>query len=125
MIANNGLTPKQLRRDPAVGFLALTEFLVFLRLADNRNLADWKSVKQCLENLDRALREYLASEELDPDIAREFIVHRDRVTHTLDSWQAGSVNSVSRAIMQKQEQYWRRIQRMQRVERVEHTVEGK
>ena len=117
MIVNNGLIAKQLRKDPAVGFLALTEFLVFLRLADNRNLADWKSVKQCLENLDRALREYLASEELDPDIAREFIVHRDRVTHTLDSWQAGSVNSVSRAIMQKQEQYWRRIQRMQRVER--------
>jgi hypothetical protein len=104
------LIPPQLRTGPAVGFLALTEYLVFFRLADSQNTTDWESVEQCLENLDQALREYLACEELDPDIARELIIHRDRATLTLDWWDQGRVNHAAHALAVKQEQLIRQQQ---------------
>ena len=110
------LIPPQLRTGPAVGFLCLTESLVFFRLSDTHNTAYWKSVEQCLENLDRALREYLACEELDPDLARELIIHRDRVTLTLDSWCKGTTDTQSFGLAVKHERLLRQQQRIWREE---------
>ena len=111
--------PAQLQKGPAAGFLCLTESLVFFRLADTHNTLDWRSVKQCLENLDQALREYLACEELDPDLAREFIIHRDRVTLTLDSWSKGTTATQSFGLAVKQEQLLRKLQRIWREEGIQ------
>jgi hypothetical protein len=90
------------------------EYLVFFRLSDSRNTTDWKSVEQCLENLDQALREFLACEKLDPDVARELIIHRDRVTLTLDSWCKGTTDTESfklavkhERMLRQQQQTWR------------------
>jgi hypothetical protein len=110
------LIPTQLRTGPAVGFLALTESLVFFRLADSQNTTDWQKVSDTLKRLDRQLREYLACEELDPDIARELIIHRDRVTLTLDWWDQGSVNHAAHALAVKQEQLIRQQQKIGREE---------
>jgi hypothetical protein len=118
MIIDQTLIPEQLRKGPAAGFLCLTEYLVFFRLADSQNTTDWKSVEQCLENLDRALREYLACEELDPDLARELIIHRDRVTLTLDSWQKGTTNTHAFGLAVKHERLLRQQQRIWREEAI-------
>jgi hypothetical protein len=116
MIVDKTLIPEQLQKGPAAGFLALTESLVFFRLADSQNTTDWKSVEQCLENLDQALREYLACEDLDPDLARELIIHRDRVTLTLDSWSKGTTNTQSFGLAVKHERLLRQQQRIWREE---------
>lgn len=119
MITDKTLIPEQLQKGPAAGFLALTESLVFFRLADSRNCADWRSTKQCLENLDQALREYLSCEELDPDLARELIIHRDRATLTLDCWSKGTTNTASFALSVKHEQLLRQQQQIWREEGIE------
>jgi len=108
--------PEQLQKGPAAGFLALTESLVFFRLADSQNTADWQGVCLTLERLDSALREYLACEDLDPDLARELIIHRDRVTLTLDSWCKGTTDTQSFGLAVKHERLLRQQQRIWREE---------
>jgi len=119
MIIDQTLIPAQLQKGPAAGFLALTEYLVFFRLADCQSLADWRGVCLTLERLDSALREYLACEELDPDLAREFIIHRDRVTLTLDSWQKGTTDTYAFGLAVKHERMLRQQQRIWREEGIE------
>jgi len=110
------LIPAQLQKGPAAGFLCLTEHLVFLGLADCQSLADWRGVCLTLERLDSALREYLACEDLDPDLARELIIHRDRVTLTLDSWHKGTTDTQSFGLAVKHERLLRQQQRIWREE---------
>ena len=101
-----------INRGPAAGFLALTDHLVFLGLADSRNCANWQPVKNSLKKLDTQIRRYLARDDAEQGITQELIIHRDRIRFTLDAWEKGKADDVTWAIMLRQERYLRRIQSM-------------
>jgi len=118
MILDRAQLPPKLRKGPAVGFLILTEFLAELRIADSRLLVDWDDIEHKLRELQNALDEYLALEDLDHELALELVIHRDRVACTLDSWERGSINSIERSVLSKQERYVRERQRAAREGRI-------
>lgn len=112
MIADNSLIPAQLRKGPAVGFLALTDHLVFLRLANTRDCADWQPIENVLKKLNKEIRRHLVRDDAEQGVTQELIIHRDRIRFTLDAWEKGKADAVTWAITLRQEQYLRRIQRM-------------
>jgi len=114
MVFDRYSIPAQLQKGPAVGFLILTDVLAELGVADLRPTSDWRTVEQKLRELDTALSEYLALEDLDHAVALEFIIHRDRVAHILDSWKNGVVHDVERAVLVYHEHYMRERQQAAR-----------
>jgi len=117
MIADNSFIPAQLQKGPAVGFLALTDHLVFLRLANTRDCANWQPIENVLKKLYAETRRYLARDDAEQGITQELIIHRDRIRFTLDAWEKRKVDEVTWAITLRQEQYLRRIQCMLKDER--------
>lgn len=99
-------------KGPAVGFLALTDHLVFLRLANTRDTLDWQPIESVLKKLDTQIRRYLARDDAEQGITQELIIHRDRIRFTLDAWEKGKADEVTWAITLRQERYLRRIQSM-------------
>jgi len=114
MVFDRSLVPTQLAKGPAVGFLVLTQCLAEFRLSDTRLCCDWREIESRLKKLETALDEYLSREDQDHELALEFIIHRDRVSCTLDAWQKGSMNSVERTVLENQERYVRERQRAAR-----------
>jgi len=110
MVFHNLVLPPQLEKGPAVGFLVLTQCLAEFRLSDTRSLCDWHEIESRLRKLGTALDEYLSVEDQDHELALEFIIHRDRVSCTLDAWQKGGMNSVERTVLENQERYVRERQ---------------
>jgi len=110
MVFDRSLVPTQLAQGPAVGFLILTQCLAELGLSDTRSLCDWHGIESRLRKLGTALDEYLSREDQDHELALEFIIHKDRVSCTLDAWQKGSMNSVERTVLRNQERYVRERQ---------------
>ena len=114
MVFDRSLVPTQLAKGPAVGFLVLTQCLAEFRLSDTRLCCDWREIESRLKKLETALDEYLSLEDQDHELTLEFIIHRDRVSCTLDAWQKGSMNSVERTVLENQERYVRERQRAAR-----------
>ena len=114
MVLDNLVLPPELRKGPAVGFLVLTQCLAEFRLSDTRSCCDWLEIESQLRKLETALDEYLSREDQDHELALEFIIHRDRVSCTLDAWQKGSMNSVERTVLANQERYVRERQQAAR-----------
>jgi len=110
MVFRNLVLPPQLEKGPAVGFLCLTQCLAEFRLSDTRLCCDWREIESRLKKLETALDEYLSLEDQDHELTLEFIIHRDRVSCTLDAWQKGSMNSVERTVLANQERYVRERQ---------------
>ena len=99
-----------IRRDPAEGFLALTDHLVFLRLANTRDSLNWLPIENVLKKLNAEIHSYLARENVKQGITQELIIHRNRVRFTLDSWGKQCINPGTWSIMLREELYWKRIQ---------------
>ena len=99
-------------RGPDAGFLALTDHLVFLRLANTRDCSDWIPMEKVLKKLETEIQRYLARDDAEQGITQELIIHRDRIRFTLNAWEKGKADAVTWAIMLRQERYLRTIQCM-------------
>jgi hypothetical protein len=110
MVLDRTLIPPKLQKGPAVGFLYLSESLPLLRLAAPR-VANWDTIHSILEDLDCELRETLNLQDIDHDIVTELIIHRDRVTFTLDAWKRGYYTEDGLKWLIRQEQNLRTMQR--------------
>jgi len=107
----NTLLPPELEKGPAVGFLALTDVLAEFRLSLPRPELNWGKLEHTLQKLHLALKREIDRDRVSHSVALELIVHRDRVSFVLTSWQRGYADLGTKQLQAKAERLVREKQR--------------
>jgi len=111
MVLDNLVLPPQLRKGPAVGFLALTDVLAEFRLSSSRLDLDWEKLENTLQKLHLALKREIDLDRVGHALALEICLHRDRVGFVIVSWQRGYADLGMKQLQERGEQEVRKKQR--------------